>query len=122
MSADRITVSCRSGNDDCTADCGWCKGTGVEKLRINDLSVARRVAEDFQSFEAHEMPLFLHDRDVEIVLWALRCLANPRNDWSTAALAGLVAAARDAATTAAGDDTRRSAGPGDPYRQDEVIK
>lgn len=26
-------VPCRSGNTDCTVDCGWCKGTGREVRR-----------------------------------------------------------------------------------------
>lgn len=26
----RTETPCRSGHTDCTVDCGWCKGTGVE--------------------------------------------------------------------------------------------
>lgn len=26
-------VACRSGHDDCTTDCGWCKGSGIDLAR-----------------------------------------------------------------------------------------
>lgn len=31
----------------------------------------------FQAFEAHEMPLFRQERDVELASFVVRCLANP---------------------------------------------
>lgn len=101
MTAPSITLWCRSGHHDCTVDCGWCKGTGIEKHPVHALSVARRVAEDFQTFEsAREMPLFHYERDVEIVLWTLRCLANPLNGWSVPALASITEQAASEAPTA----------------------
>jgi hypothetical protein len=89
----RITLSCPSGDDDCTTDCGRCKGQGIVKVPVNETSVARAVAAGFRSFESHEMPPWPGDgewRDRELVAWTLRCLANPRNGWSVPALAAIV--------------------------------
>lgn len=50
--------------------------------RMTDVAVAKHIAEDFQTLESREMPLFAHERDVELVRHALRCLANQDNGWS----------------------------------------
>jgi hypothetical protein len=43
----------------------------------------------FQSFEQHEMPLFTHERDVELASFVVRCLANPRCEGSAEVLAAI---------------------------------
>jgi hypothetical protein len=89
----RITLDCPSGHDDCTTDCGRCKGQGIVKVPVTESTVAWAVAVDFRAFERHEMPAWPNEgeeRDRELVAWKLRCLANPRNGWSVPALAAIV--------------------------------
>ncbi len=69
-----------------------------EEARHTDITIGHRVAKDFRSFEAHEMPLFHFDRDVELVRWTLRCLANPANGWSGDVLNALVKAHKAASS------------------------
>ena len=93
-----ITLDCPSGHDDCTTDCGLCKGTGIVKVPVSERTVARAVAADFRSYERHEMPAWPYEgeqRDRELVAWTLRCLANPSNGWSVTALAAIVEQAAD---------------------------
>lgn len=105
----RITLDCPSGHDDCTADCGPCKGQGIVKVPVNEVTVARAVAAGFRSFERCEMPPWPdvgEKRDRELVAWTLRCLANPSNGWSVPALAALVEKA-DSRTTPSRDSATR---------------
>lgn len=65
--------------------------------RLTDVQVAKDIAENFELFESREMPLWAYDREVELVRFTLRCLANPRNGWSGEVLDALRAAHNDAA-------------------------
>lgn len=51
----------------------------------------------FQSFEAHEMPLWAHERDVELAAWVIRCLANPGCEGSAEVLAAIAERRADVA-------------------------
>jgi hypothetical protein len=43
----------------------------------------------FQAFEAHEMPLFAYERDIELASFVIKCLANPRCEGSAKVLAAI---------------------------------
>lgn len=43
----------------------------------------------FVAFDEREWPIFNDTRDVEIVKWTLRCLANPANTGSAEVLAAI---------------------------------
>jgi len=43
------------------------------------------------AFEDHEFSVTSVDRDVAVVRWTLRCLANPRNELSQAVLDAIMA-------------------------------
>jgi hypothetical protein len=51
----------------------------------------------FQAFEAHEMPLFTHERDVELATFVIRCLANPACEGSAEVLDAIATRRREVA-------------------------
>jgi hypothetical protein len=51
----------------------------------------------FQGFEAHEMPLFVHERDVELAAFVIRCLANPGCEGSGEVLEAIIHRRREVA-------------------------